>query len=216
MFPNRETSEPKSESSDSEALTAQTRELVARSATLREETARMVAGLEQAVLDAMDRARATHWRLRRSIELFESSFDVSRHTASESHLSDGDIRRRILVVDDERTTRETLAFIFTMCGYDAKCARSAEEAIQMMTKWVPEFTLIDVIMPGMDGIRLAIAIAANHPGCRIVLFTGDIASAQLLMTQHDRIGEFHILEKPVHPTVLLETARRLLCDETAI
>lgn len=65
----------------------------------------------------------------------------------------------------------------------------------MIADWVPEFTLIDVMLPGKHGITLAIAITANHPGCRILLFTGDMASAELLLSRENKVGEFQLLPK---------------------
>ena len=125
-------------------------------------------------------------------------------------MADADIRRRILIVDDERVTSETLAFIFSRNGYEAKYALSAEEATHMLAEWVPEFTLIDVMLPGMNGVTLAMTLTAKYPRCRILLFTGDMASSELLISKNNKVGEFQILAKPVHPTVLLETAGRLL------
>ena len=125
-------------------------------------------------------------------------------------LADADTRRRVLIVDDERTTSETLAFIFSRNGYEARYALSAEDAIQVTAEWVPEFSLIDVMLPEMDGIALAIAISAKYPSSRILLFTGDMASAALLVSARKSDREFQILPKPIHPAVLLETAKRLL------
>ena len=124
------------------------------------------------------------------------------------NLSQTDRRRKVLIVDDESTTSETLAFIFARHGYEARYALSAEEAIQVTAEWAPEFALIDVMLPGMDGVALAIAICSKHQGCRILLFTGDMGTAELLMSEKNRC--FQILAKPISPAVLLETAKRLL------
>lgn len=126
------------------------------------------------------------------------------------NLSQTDRRRKVLIVDDEPTTSETLAFIFARHGYEARCALSAEEAIQVTAEWAPEFALIDVMLPGMDGIALAIAICSKHQGCRILLFTGDMRTAELLMSEKNSDRCFQILAKPISPVVLLETAKRLL------
>ena len=80
-------------------------------------------------------------------------------------MSDGDIRRRVLVVDDDRITRETLAFIFAQHGYETKYAQSAEAAILVAGEWAPDFAVIDVMLPGIDGISLAIAINVRFPDC---------------------------------------------------
>lgn len=101
-------------------------------------------------------------------------------------MSEAETRHRVLIVDDEPTTSETLAFNFVHHGYDAKYALTAEAVIQLTTYWVPEFAIIDVMLPGMEGIAVAIYISAKHSGCRALLFTGDMATAELLASQKEK------------------------------
>lgn len=62
----------------------------------------------------------------------------------------------------------------------------------------------------MNGIELASLLTVQCPGCRLLLFSGDTRTADLLAEAATKGYSFDILAKPVHPTVILETAEKLL------
>jgi len=118
--------------------------------------------------------------------------------------------RRILIVDDERAIADTLTLIFRTQHYEARTGYSAEEAIEILAEWRPDLTVLDVILPGMNGIDLAVVIKANYPACHVLLFSGH-ANTGILLEEAGRKGyQFEVLAKPVHPSVMLERASALL------
>lgn len=119
-------------------------------------------------------------------------------------------RHKILIVDDERTIADTLAVIFSKSDYDTRAAYSAEQAIETIADWLPDLAVIDVVLPGMHGIDLAILLRAQCPTCRLLLFSGQSLTVDLLADAATKGYKFDILAKPVHPTVMLETALNLL------
>lgn len=118
--------------------------------------------------------------------------------------------QKVLIVDDERWTSDTLATIFTIAGYEARPTYSAEEAIEIMATWQPALVILDVVLPKMSGIDLAIELAARRPSCQILLFSGNPNTAQLANAAAQSGHPFEILEKPVHPDLMLQKASRLL------
>jgi CheY-like chemotaxis protein len=118
--------------------------------------------------------------------------------------------RRILVVDDEVNIADTLALIFKMGHYSVRVAYSAESAIELIAEWRPDLAVLDVMLPAMNGIDLAIAIKANHPGCHILLFSGHANTAMLLEEAGKKGHQFEVLAKPVFPDVMLQRASELL------
>jgi DNA-binding response OmpR family regulator len=60
-----------------------------------------------------------------------------------------------------------------------------------------------VVMPGMSGIDLAVEIKDRFPACRVLLFSGQAATSDLLATARGRGHDFDVLPKPVHPKDLL-------------
>lgn len=118
--------------------------------------------------------------------------------------------QKVLIVDDERWTSDTLATIFSISGFEARPAYSAEEALEIIAVWQPALVILDVVLPGMNGIDLAIELARRQPSCQILLFSGNPNTAQLSQAAAQAGHLFEILEKPVHPDLMLQKASRLL------
>lgn len=116
----------------------------------------------------------------------------------------------VLIVDDDQAITDTLAVIFRMHGYDARAAYSAEQAIESIASCVPDMALLDVNLPGMNGIDLAIVLKANHPECHLLLVSGHERTSILLEEAAKKGYVFDILAKPIHPTFILERVKCLL------
>lgn len=126
--------------------------------------------------------------------------------------------RRILIVDDEVAIADTLALIFrTQHCYEVRVAYSAERAIEIIAEWRPDLAIIDVMLPEMNGIDLAIVTKANYRSCHVLLFSGHANTAMLLEEAGRKGHQFEVLAKPVHPNLMLERASALLTgpDEPA-
>jgi CheY-like chemotaxis protein len=115
---------------------------------------------------------------------------------------------RVLVADDEQVIANTLAIILNQAGFEARAVYSGEKAIESLDTFQPDMLISDVIMTGMTGIEAAIATRAKRPSCKILLFSGQAATADLLEKARAQGHEFEILAKPVHPTDLLAKLRR--------
>jgi DNA-binding NtrC family response regulator len=122
------------------------------------------------------------------------------------------VGRRILIVDDERSITETLSLIFSNHGYEARVAGSAEEAIEAIAAWEPDIGILDVMLPCMNGIDLALVLKANHPRCRLVLFSGHQSTQALIEEAAKKGNIFEILAKPVHPLFMLDYVASLFAD----
>jgi len=118
--------------------------------------------------------------------------------------------RKILIVDDEPTIADTLALIFAASGYEAKTAYSAEQALEMLEDWRPDLAVIDVVLPGMNGIEFAIFLKASYTGCQFLLFSGQPGTSGLLEEARKKGHLFEILAKPLHPTFMLATVSDML------
>jgi len=110
---------------------------------------------------------------------------------------------RVLVADDERVIADTLAIILNQAGYNATAVYSGTSAVEQAKAVKPDLVISDVIMPDMNGIDAAIKIRAALPSCKILLFSGQAATADLLENARLQGHEFEILAKPVHPQDLL-------------
>lgn len=114
---------------------------------------------------------------------------------------------KVLVADDEQVIANTLAIILNQAGFEAKAVYSGESAVEIINQFQPNMLISDVIMTGMTGIEAAIKIREKLPTCKILLFSGQAATADLLEKARAQGHEFEILAKPVHPTDLLAKLR---------
>jgi CheY-like chemotaxis protein len=114
---------------------------------------------------------------------------------------------KVLVVDDERVIADSLAMILNQSGFEARAVYSGEKALEASPTFKPDMLISDVIMAGLNGIDAAIRIRALLPQIKILLFSGQAATADLLEKARAKGYEFEILAKPVHPHDLLTKLR---------
>jgi len=118
---------------------------------------------------------------------------------------------RALFVDDEKIIADTLSKIFSDQGhYETRIAYSAEEALDVIADWQPELAILDVVLPNMNGVELAILLKAQYPAIQISLLSGQATTADFIEEAKGKGHTFQILAKPTHPTEILKTAAQLL------
>lgn len=111
--------------------------------------------------------------------------------------------RQILIVDDASVFAETLELILLRWGHQPKVAHSAEEAIQILSGWKPDLAILDLVLPGMNGIELSDVLNANYPDCVSVLVSGHPQAAELLERACSQGKFYSILPKPLDPALIL-------------
>ena len=118
--------------------------------------------------------------------------------------------RRILVVDDEPALADTLVYIFQHAGYAASSVYCGQEALASIAAHQPSLVVSDVMMPGMDGIALAKTVQMSYPNCRVLLFSGNADTQDLLEAAQQEGHSFEVLAKPVPPPTMLAKVASLL------
>jgi len=120
------------------------------------------------------------------------------------------LRRAILVVDDEHVIADTLVAILNASGYAAVAAYDGDSALRLASARVPDLLLTDISMPGMNGIALATAVRERFPTCKVLLFSGHAGSTNLIEEARSQGQDFELLSKPIHPRDLLERLNSLV------
>jgi DNA-binding response OmpR family regulator len=112
----------------------------------------------------------------------------------------------ILVVDDEPTMTRALARMLEMMGYRSNVAASGEEALDFIEQQQFDLILLDLRMPGMDGLEVLAATQALAPGTTVIILTahGSLDSAITAM----RRGAFDYLLKPCSVDEIIEAVQR--------
>lgn len=110
---------------------------------------------------------------------------------------------RVFVVDDEHLIATSLVAILKLKGFSAKSFTCAREALKDARLQAPDLLISDVVMPDISGIDLAILMTAQCPRCKVLLFSGQASTSDLLQAARERGYNFRLLSKPVHPRDLL-------------
>ncbi|GAA3771679.1 response regulator [Terriglobus aquaticus] len=118
-----------------------------------------------------------------------------------------DVKRVVFVVDDEVVIAETLSIILNQAGFQATPFNHPDAAIAARPNLLPDLLISDVVMPGMTGVDLAIRFREAQPDCKILLFSGQAATANFLEEARVKGYDFELLAKPVHPADLLAKLR---------
>jgi CheY-like chemotaxis protein len=107
----------------------------------------------------------------------------------------------VFVVDDEVVIAQTFAMIdFERDGYSARFFTDPLEALANVS---------DVVMPQLSGIDLAIAVKTRCSDCKILLFSGQACTHDILREASVQAPRFTVLPKPIHPADLLRKIHRV-------
>jgi CheY-like chemotaxis protein len=116
-------------------------------------------------------------------------------------------RTKVIVIDDESLIAETVVEILSHVGFDAVAVSDGAAAIELAKSVKPDIVLSDVIMPGLNGVETGIRIRELVPDCRIILFSGQAATVDLLEKARQQGHHFDILAKPMKPDQLINVIR---------
>ena len=114
---------------------------------------------------------------------------------------------RVFVVDDEDVIATTLGMILRQHGFEAHSFNLPLEALRAAREKAPDLLISDVVMPLLSGIELAIQMREHCPNCKVLLFFGQAATANLLQDARASGHGLEVLSKPVHPARLLKRTR---------
>lgn len=118
------------------------------------------------------------------------------------------MEKKILIVDDEERVVQSVRGVLEDEGFRVSSAKSGEEAIEAFQRENPDVTLLDIWMPGMDGIEVLKRFKGMVPDCQVIMISGHATISTAMAAV--KLGAFDFIEKPVSLDVLLMTIRRAL------
>ena len=121
--------------------------------------------------------------------------------------SDRSRKIKVIVIDDEPVIADTVVEILNGEGFEAMAVSTGASAVELAKAFDPDVVLSDVIMPGLNGIETGIQIRKVAPQCRVILFSGQAATVDLLEKARQEGHRFDILAKPIRPEQLISVIR---------
>jgi CheY-like chemotaxis protein len=115
----------------------------------------------------------------------------------------------VFVVDDEAVIAQSLAMILQCHGYSARFFTDPLKALANVEIDPPDLLISDVVMPQLSGIELAIEVKTRCSDCKILLFSGQASTHELLREPSLQAHHFAVVSKPIHPVDLLREIRRV-------
>jgi DNA-binding response OmpR family regulator len=111
----------------------------------------------------------------------------------------------ILLVDDEASIRLTLSALLQRAGYDTTAAENGEAAVALLEQHIFDLLLVDLKMPGMDGMQVVAAARQRQPDIAIIVLTGHGSLDTAVEGLHQ--GIFDYLLKTTAPPQVIERVR---------
>jgi two-component system nitrogen regulation response regulator NtrX len=105
------------------------------------------------------------------------------------------MKKRVLVVDDEKNIRRTLAMVLAAEGFDVIEAESAEAGLRLLEESGADVVLLDLNLPGMDGLEMLRQVKRTDPDRAVIMISGQ-GTVQVAV-EATRAGAFDFLEKPL-------------------
>jgi two-component system response regulator CpxR len=113
---------------------------------------------------------------------------------------------KLLLVDDERKFAQTLSERLSLRDIGSLVAYDGESALKLIKEEEPEVMILDVKMPGIDGIEVLRRVKETNPAIEVIILTGHGTEADRQRCME--LGAFSYLEKPVNVNVLSETIKK--------
>ncbi len=117
------------------------------------------------------------------------------------------MKRRVLIVDDDRDHGESLAEVLEIRGHLAELAHSGEEAIARFRDADFDLVLMDVKLPGMNGVQTFFEFRKQRPDAHVLMMTG--YSVEQLVAQAVEHGALGVIKKPFSITDLLASVENV-------
>jgi two-component system alkaline phosphatase synthesis response regulator PhoP len=117
---------------------------------------------------------------------------------------------KILIVDDEDDIRTLLQYNLEKEGYSVETAENGETALKMVSSFKPDLVLLDVMMPGMDGIEVCETIRSNESYKNTLICFLTARSEDYSQIAGLEAGADDYVSKPIRPKVLISRIRAML------
>ena len=113
---------------------------------------------------------------------------------------------KVILVDDEYEFIKSLSERFRMRDIESDIAFNGDQALQFLAGEMPDVMVLDLKMPGIDGLEVLRQVKKNYPQLLVIILTGH--GSEKVEEEARRLGAFDYLEKPTEINKLVETIKK--------
>jgi DNA-binding response OmpR family regulator len=113
---------------------------------------------------------------------------------------------KVMLVDDEEEFVKTLAERLDIRGFKTWVALNGERALEILPESIPDVMVLDLKMPGIDGLEVLRRVKRRAPQVQVIILTGHGSEGDREAAL--RLGAFEHLQKPIDMATLIETIKR--------
>ena len=119
----------------------------------------------------------------------------------------------VLVIDDDPVIRSVVRRVLEEKGFEVSTAGDGQSGLRRFAELNPDLVMVDILMPGKEGIATILELREAHPDARILAMTGggNFTAGDVLRIA-ELLGADNSLKKPFHPAELVATVKRCLAD----
>jgi len=121
-----------------------------------------------------------------------------------------ELRKKVLIVDDERLTRAVLQHNVVLAGYDVMVAGSGKEAMEKIIDVTPDLIVVDLVMPDMNGFEMCRRIRSNKETTKTPVIVVSALQSQSDVEEAKISGANVYLTKPVKPEEFVSHIKKFL------
>ena len=119
---------------------------------------------------------------------------------------------KILLVDDEEDFVKTISQRMQRRGQESDIALNGEQALSRIEQEVPDVVLLDLKMPGIDGMEVLRRIKKAYPEVQVIIMTGH--GSEKIETEARTLGAFEYLQKPTKIDTIMEKIKLAFKEKT--
>jgi CheY-like chemotaxis protein len=119
---------------------------------------------------------------------------------------------KILIVDDESLMHVLYRRPLQQAGYELLTASSGQEALEVASREAPQLIIMDIMMPGMDGLSTIRTLRASEAGQKIpvIVATANLERYATAIRESQNSGAVAFLSKPLSPARLVQEVKRFV------
>ncbi len=117
----------------------------------------------------------------------------------------------VLVVDDEKSVRDILGALLVRNGHEVETAKEGGEALRLLQRSHFDLVILDLLMPGMEGLETLMRIKKSHAGIKVIAISGGSRAINMdFLPTSLQLGADRALKKPFDSDMLVGTVNELL------